>query len=125
MSNQPTTNKSAERIQFLEDVMVTAVEGGIGYWCQIESWSEAATKGRTEVKIVALAEDDETVLPIIVNLDDLARGIGILRRDETNTHESYVKQIMEASRENDAGEIDAELADLIFQAAALGDTIYG
>jgi hypothetical protein len=40
-------------------------------------------------------------------------------------HESYVDMLRKADRHNDAGDIDAEIADLIVQAAVLGDIVYG
>ena len=42
-----------------------------------------------------------------------------------SVHESYRQRIAEASRENDAGNIDAGDADIIAQAALLGEVVYG
>lgn len=67
-----------------------------------------------------------------VTLDTIATALGTFTRGKRadaaaslKVHESHVRTIREADAENDAGEIDAELADMIVQVGALGSVIYG
>lgn len=122
-----------ERAGFLADVLSTAVEGGINDWCQIESWNNERTHGRTEVQVVELAECDNPRadygwdLPRRVGLDDLERGFGLLTDGGTDQYMAadYSASIVQASRDSDAGDIDAYDASLVFQLALFGKVIYG
>lgn len=129
----PTTTRSEARTEFLADVMVTAVEGGINDWCQIASWNSADTNNRTEVQVVALAECDNPMddhgfdLPRKVTVDDLARAFRrIAEGDVRQLADDYRRNISGASAVNDAGELDAYDASIVFQVALFdGTVVYG
>jgi hypothetical protein len=143
-----TRTRSKEREQFLADIITGAVEGGTGYWAQVSQYQWVDTFSvrigdaeTADVKVVCgkrqgdearatLHEmnDDETGYKdegLDLTIDAVATGIGKIIRGEVSVHESYRKRIAEASRENDAGNIDAEDADIIAQAALLGEVVYG
>lgn len=133
------TRRTSEREEFLADVITTAVEGGTGYWAAVTHYqyeydgilclavgkgAEGPRKGEgTRATIVD--EDDGATHEITV--ETIARGIGLIARGECQyaTAEDYVRRIAAASRENDAGEIDAGDADNIVQAGLFGKLVYG
>jgi hypothetical protein len=121
-------NKSEERQQFLNDVLITAVEGGINYWAAV---SEYRWDG-VEVASVRVHEFDEETGDydkegVMVMAGQLAGPIGQIIADgsEINLADDSVARIFIANRLNDAGEIDAGDADAIMQVAVLGDVVYG
>lgn len=148
MSNNDTTTKSPARIQFLTDVLTTAVEGGIGYWSRAEDycWSveDPAERGVTLHVSAEDIEPGDLTLPfghstgtdswsgetipfytVRVGLPDIARGVGIVTRGEAGVASDYVGRIHGASIENDCGDMDALDADIVVQAAIFGKVIYG
>jgi hypothetical protein len=149
------TTRSAEREQFLADIITAAVEGGTGYWAQCARYKWEGLDAK-DVHAVLLAEDDDDAREkrreagakkraetgdgrltvdealaiegggaLLLNIDAVARGIGRITRGEIQINASLKKLIAEASRENDAGDIDADAADAIAQAALLGELTYG
>jgi hypothetical protein len=111
-----------EREQYLDDILTTAVEGGIGYWSVGRKyvWSD---DGPASVEIKQDDEDDDTWH--LVDRSAIRKGIAMVLSGEAKVHESYAQTLRRAERELDAGEIDGELADIIVQAAILGEVVYG
>jgi hypothetical protein len=130
--------RSEERARFLGDVISTAVEGGTGYWAQVSQY-QYELHGRISVSVgervgdeprAALhpLTDDETSYQEkaeIVTLDVVAKGIALIVSGKTSVFDALRRQIAQADRENDAGEIDADGADVIVQAGLFGQVIYG
>lgn len=114
--------KTAERVQFLADVLTTAVEGGTGYWAAIGGYKfEPASEAQAFFHI----EDEPDRQPEFVGLDAIAKGIGRVLDPEFKVRADIREQVALGSRENDAGEIDADGADVIVQAAIFGEIVYG
>lgn len=118
------------REQFLSDVIVTAIEGGIGYWAvclQYQYEGKVVVSdfqylgGGTRATISPI--DTEGIYMITPNT--IAHGIAVLQADSTVCAASLRDKILAASRENDAGEIDSEAADVIVQAGLFGEVVYG
>lgn len=131
-----TRPRSAERTEFLSDVLSTALEGGVNYWSSaFDIWRIGDyPKGEWYYDAVTLYEDadgdkhcsqnDEECRGHRVDLHGIARGINALvkRRDPGYRHRELLVQ---ANRENYAGEIDSDIADDVAQMAALGALVYG
>ena len=123
-----------ERKQFLFDVFVTALEGGIGYWsrasqyhiwknrdtCEedlngfyavIHEWDEDAAKYETESHKIDIAT--------------IQKGIRKIVNDEVELADTLIHIIKQANRKNDAGEIDSDLADCVVQIGLFDRLIYG
>lgn len=133
--------RSRERIRFLADVIVSAVEGG-GYgvqtWAEVTGYRwhaddlEGGTAGATEYTAAQLRELDwcgqPCGEPVQLNIDLVARGIGVIVRgvDEFGADEvaGFRRRVAEASRSNDAGDLDVIDADAIVQAAVFGAVVY-
>jgi hypothetical protein len=127
-----------------------AVEGGTGYWASVAAyrWEELPA---AEVYAVLVAEDEEDDLRAFAELftdangrkprlselladaggiykldiEAVAKGLGKIKRGEVGVRADLLDAIKTADRENDAGYIDAEGADVIAQAGLLGGVVYG
>lgn len=139
MSN-PTVGRrrSRERIQFLADVIVSAVEGG-GYgvqtWAEVTGYKwhaddlEGGTAGAVEYTAAQLREFDDFGQPmgepVQLTIDLVAKGIGEITRGGDQFGEAFRRRVVEASRDNWAGDLDVVDADAIVQAAVFGAVVYG
>ena len=110
--------------QDIDDIMATALEGGITYWCNKatvvgdylgEYASEQISRGGT-LKLYD-AEDDEVYE---LTLDKLLKGIEIAVRDNCYSEYEWIN-----GNEIDCCQVDAEVADCIVQYALFGEIIYG
>lgn len=147
--------KSLERQIFLWDVMGTALEGGVNYWSQADGIVRENDPGEdakdrdamfhyTEYTLFCAADGDtecgmstkDNPIPECpghkVTPDVIAHGMGLAtlseaKGNEQNIHWHYSQRrhVIEANRENDAGDIDAGDADCIVQLGVFGSVIYG
>ena len=120
--------RTAEREQFLADILITAIEGGTGYWAAVSGykWSDEAPE-TTRATLHEL-NDEETAYDgaqYDLTIDAVATGLGRIRRGEVGVSGTLRETIALADRENDAGYIDADGADVITQAALLNEIRYG
>jgi hypothetical protein len=112
---------TSERAQFLDDVLITALEGGIGYWA-----------------LALRYNPDSPATAIIRDVDEYDSGqwaiTRVVIRNGLNalTHSQNVikagprqDRIKLANLANDAGIIDAGDADVIVQAGLFGEIVYG
>jgi hypothetical protein len=135
--------RTEERTEFLQDIITAAVEGGTGYWARVsqyqymDRWSEpegriavhAGTRqpGGTRATLHEM-NDEETGYKaegLDLTADAVARGLGKIKRGEVQISSSLRALIMRADADNDAGDIDADAADVITQVALLGEIVYG
>lgn len=125
--------RSAERTDFLANVLVTAVEGGVGYWSYARryEWEEDdqdnLTSASVELAVIGDAddarEDGRKITWMPVDLDTIARGVRrILAKGFSSVR---FESITFGSKENDAGAIDSDDADLIVQVGLFGEAVYG
>lgn len=106
--------------QDIDDIICTAFEGGINYWCceaEVvgdylgEYASEQISRGG---KIILHdSEEDETYMLTIDNF-----LFGLSKYLETNSSIIYKREI-------DTCQVDADVADAIIQYAIFGEIIYG
>jgi hypothetical protein len=133
------STRTAEREEFLADVITAAVEGGTGYWAQVSQYQyvmdgdikvycgEKVEGGGTRATLHEM-NDDETGYKsdeLVVTTDTIAAGIAKLADRQVQLNVRILDHILEANRENDATNIDADDADIIVQVALLGEIIYG
>jgi hypothetical protein len=60
-----------------------------------------------------------------VNIETVATGIAKLKEGNIQVNSELLGWILAGSAKNDGGDIDAEAADVILQAALFGELIYG
>lgn len=140
--------RSAEREQFLADIIIGAIERGTGYWAEVlrYKWQDLAPK---DVNAVIVDQEDSDIQRKLIELrdkrggnlsvnealdqklahkltiDTIASGIGKIKSGKVPLG-SYLKgMVLLGDSENDAGNIDADGADVIVQAAIFDDIVYG
>lgn len=120
-----TTERTTERTWFLNDVIVAAVEHGIGYWADVTDyrWAEDEFNNITYASAQVKPEEKEDWCEL--TLDVVERGIETILSGTVKTNPQLFKDIALGSVQNDAGKIDAEGADCIVQVALLGQIVYG
>lgn len=137
------------RQELLRDIVITAVEGGIGYWssCARYRWSRKI-KGDPddmllfpEVELVAAespSDFDELLpdVPIvgthphwgrIVKLTPelIERAIAKIKDEPAIFNKTTRRNVIVADIDNDCSDIDAEDADCIVQVALFGKIVFG
>lgn len=136
-----TRKRTAERIEFLSDVLVTAVEN-MGYgWFSTEEWH--CVEGDEENWFAEIRATD-TAEEFRIDLDTVAKGFGVMTNRKIKFADKYsgevphngktgermyisdasCKRILQASRENDACEIDVVDALAIIECALFGAVRY-
>lgn len=106
----------------LSNILTTAVEGGTTYWAYILKVERDADHNVQWADFID-AETDE--FQGRVTLSSVANGIERLLRPDFKVSGNIVKAVERAVCEDDAGEIDAEAADCIIQAALFDEIVYG
>jgi hypothetical protein len=137
--------RSAERAEFLSDIIVAAVEGGTGYWAQVSQYQVASySPVKADARVIVgtmhppIGTDTRAVLhPLkdddsgyeregqVVDIEKVATSVVKFNRGEVKVNLGLARVIWEASSENDAGMIDAEAADVIVQVALFGEVVFG
>lgn len=160
--------RSIERQQFLADIIITALEGGIGYWATALRYKWSKTDGTAlepgGVHAIIMEDDDEhqAMLEIVttnfvsnegrnpsawdlfhygatidpededseplfykLDIDTIAVGVKACLEEDFSLRSDIREYIRLADKENDAGDIDADGADAIVQAALFGKLVYG
>lgn len=118
--------KSAARIQFLSDILSTAIEGGIDYWAQFDSIEKVDDANdiigwRYESAVIYDYDDPDE--KFVINNDVVAKGLNMIIRRNADRD----KALILCSKTNGAdGDFDADDADKIIQFALFdGDLMYG
>lgn len=111
--------------QLCAAILCTANEGGIGYWAytsnilrtEADEWEYASF-----VVEDTMGEDDWRH---VVDYDAVRRGIAKMLEPDAKVRHSTVAHTLNAVANDDAGEIDADVADAIVQFACFGEIVYG
>jgi hypothetical protein len=129
------------RQQFLADIIITAVEGGTGYWATAYGYKHETPSG---TRVVLVANDDYEEAAEAAFAGGPAPDAAWLRQHghevETWQVQDAIERIIDrrakvgldlrarlqfASSNNDAGDIDAGDADTIVQIVCFGEVVYG
>lgn len=119
--------------QFLQDVMTTMVESGsdaLWYWDDFEMVSVKRREDEyhevMEFSFRCLDGDGEEVRFTMTPLK-VAKAIErtLSADDEALCGQVISEYIISGVKDNDAGDIDAEAADVIAQVATFGEVVYG
>ena len=134
--NQKTFEVHAEIVvklteEDVTDIVCTALEGGIGYWCCLDNttyaFEEAPDDEPTAItaakvllggmKIRLLDEEDK---PYFLDIEALMQGFRLWIERGYDYYGAVA-----CNGEVDVCQIDAPAADAIFQLALFGDVVYG
>lgn len=140
MATTGTPTRTAERETFLADIIITAAEGGIGYWADVQAYrwccpdldggtADPAPNGGSNAYVTLY--DMDTDRDYTIDLDVVDKALTRIRGNEPIPYLSEpTRQLIRAcDRLNDTvpggGDIDANVADQILQVAAFGRVVYG
>jgi hypothetical protein len=119
-------NRGKEREEFLSDIIITAVEGGINYWAGVSNYNWSMETPSTTKAVIYDLEEPETEL--ILSINTIASAVNRVQSDG-NIHGLGDFQrgiIIQANITNDFPSwFDAITADIVAQIATLGEVIYG
>lgn len=127
-----------------DDAVVAATEGGTGYWAWVKSWThdEPANGGSVSgwynfVAVIHPEEenyepgDPELDKDFTINAEAIADGIERWLTDPVVVAQGAPQErsprwyLEKALRDNDAGDIDADVADVIVQYFCFGKVVFG
>jgi hypothetical protein len=123
--------------QFLRDVLATAVWYGSSYWAGYENpvlhkWEGQGIADYQSITVNDLGDDEESKAKYEITLAKVAEGIERLigrnfnsEESHAQCHVSYSAAMLRAVALGDAGNVDAELADIVLQLACFGHIVYG
>lgn len=129
----------SETAKFLSDVIITALEGGVGYWsqaseyrhgCVFESYEEREDKRQPAYAVIHEMDEDEGGYKkegLRVDNAAMAKAFKrIMGKDEIpHCPREWRKRMVAAYWAKEAGDLDAGDADAIVQIAVLGEVVYG
>lgn len=103
-----------DRTEFLNDIRITAFSDGIDYWATIAGHK-------------IMEYDDEGPIGEWIEITPalIEEGIALVKEPSFKVRNDILTAILLGDRNNDAGEIDIECADVIIQAAVFGEIVYG
>lgn len=111
------------------DIFVTAMEGGVGYWCAAKTYhwrgKTGAFKDEDHENFHAVVIDEDTEKEYRVDRGTIMVGLHNIKAGKTHLEKGSLGLILAADRENDASDIDAGLADTVVQAGLFGEVVYG
>lgn len=121
--------------QFLRDVLSIAVWYGSSYWAGFENPVMHQGESYADYESITvndLGDDEEAKAKYEINLAKVAEGIERLigrnfnsEESHAQCHVSYSAAMLRAAALGDAGNVDAELADIVLQLACFGHIVYG
>jgi len=118
--------------QFLHDIFVTALEGGIGYWSFATKYHWGEGIGKEDLDgFYATIIDVETDNPYwegekLINADVIKKGIDrIINKEGFRINSEIRKAIGHATIDQDTSWLDAEHADCIVQAGLFNEIVFG
>ena len=117
------------------DLMVTALEGGIGYWACLDNTSQAFWDAPEDESIaetaatillsgegITLLDTEDHSVSWVLTLDDLLKGVKMLMTDDLG---KYCSESIYGYLTIDMGMVDADAADSIVQYALFDEIVYG
>lgn len=123
--------RSKERTEFLGDVIICIAEDyGYNSWRQVSAydWSDEHPETNTAtVHELADLEDEPDISVHKVTIETVATGISRIMAPDNHLglNNAIRRAVFNATVDNDAGEIDAEVADCILQAGIFDEYRYG
>jgi len=120
---QPGPAPSAERLQFLYDVLTTIAEGGRNYWAVGRNAKRDGDLNWLSFDLRD-AEDDKAEWHH-VDITTIERGIAAILSGKATVSKNIIGQIASGNARNDGGDIDADAADCIIQVGIFGRIVFG
>jgi hypothetical protein len=114
-------------MQILSDTIITAIEGGIGYWsvCTEYVWDCEPHEVHAKVQIEDELRDEKDEDEYLIDCSVIKRGLEKLLSGNVQVGSQIMGYIMQSLGDGDAGMIDAIAADCIVQAGLFSEVRYG
>jgi hypothetical protein len=117
--------------QLLEDMFVTAIEGGSNYWAKFHSlpkeirekykdepysikFAKAIFEGHNVIVSDIEADEDDDDEKWTINIESVKKGLEIMAKDHSEQFENMLEE-----------NYDAETGDVFFQLCVLGEITFG
>ena len=116
--------KLAMTNEFLGYVASAAIEGGINHWARGQDYNPDDEVG-SWITIKSAYPTEDNFPKFRLDRALLVRGIQLIVDDETRpVNRAIQKTLIIAIATDDAGDVDAEVADCIVQVGAFGELVY-
>ena len=121
--------------QLIRDIIITACEGGIGYWSQLEAYNGPAidegAEGSLPLRIREIEEEGIFDEPTIygpwreLGIPEVVKGLELMIKERPDW--GCTKRMVESLANYDSGnfDFDADDADNVIQYALFGEMVYG
>lgn len=130
-----TITRSAERQEFLADIVTIAIEGGINSWASVNDyhwWSPTLEGGTAEhadgmpnaYATITESDDFGDGGTFTITVDAIANAIGKALADPQLLGEANTRRLRQSNRDNDAGDIDANDASALVEIFCFGKVTY-
>lgn len=118
-------DNAAAADQMLLDLFTTAMEGGIGYWSECETYHWCHENGEDDLlnfHAVVIDMGEMVTKPIIINRKTMLHGYAkaVERRNKINWSSEKPPHVL-----GDNWDFDAADADIIVQLGVFGEVVYG
>lgn len=123
LGTAPAAPATVDRQQMLADILCTAFEGGIGYWCLADHATKDAKGNYLSLVDCEDAEDPSTKFGTIT-LNTIQLGIHRILSGAVQVRPD-IRADIERSWVSNEGDCDADAADCIVQAGLFNEIIYG
>lgn len=117
--------EDAQRQRFLADIIISAVEGGTGYWAQVSVYRHDCPAAETAATLHEIEPEDPSEPGRQLDTETIAAGIKAIVSPGFSVRADLQAVIKTADETNDASLLDAEAADAIVQAGLFGALVYG
>ncbi|MES2155987.1 MAG: hypothetical protein V4510_12710 [bacterium] len=116
---------SRERDVFLQDLFTTALEGGIGYWSQAETYHWSDEDPTSFYADIIDNEDDNESYHI--DRAVIVRGLALCLEGCKYGPEGRPRAdlMLAAATNGEDGDYDSDVADCVVQAGLFGEVVYG
>ena len=111
--------------EFLSDILVTALEGGINHWADIRDYQHNQPGNGDLIVVTAEINANNGYGWQSVNANTVKVGVNRVLNSNFRINPTIRAAIFQADRENDASNIDSHCADAILQAGMFGILVYG
>lgn len=123
----PTFKLNAEvSDQFILDVMTTMVESGALMWCdEVTTVNRDEDLNVTRIGLIHENPYDEGHVFKTIDSEKVVKAIQSILNGEHSITDYIVEYIRRGVRDDDAGDVDEEAADVIAQVACMDEVVFG
>lgn len=117
--------------QYLSDIMTTAIEGGIGYWCAAQTIARD-DRDQSVTRVVGVfdresgdAFTEPAAMSPDITRETIVRGLGALVKGAQVRRDIRAAVVASLMEPGDGCDLDAEACDVIVQLGLFGEIVYG